>query len=197
MGIGEEAGARCRWKPRANSLNLGLPGTPLNPDDGRVLDFAAFGLSLYGGLTVVADATLVSPSSADGIPHPGCEALPDAVFGPAEDQCVRDYGDLARGGRAALLCLASSTGGRWNATALGFVRALVLRHAQSQPAVLRRSVELALTRRWWSVLAIARDEAIAASLDPADVVDERGLAPVAPLDVWLRDPPGPSVQGLR
>ena len=31
----------------------------------------------------------------------------------------------------------------------------------------------------------------------APVRDERGLAPVAPLDVWLRDPPGPSSLGPR
>ena len=50
---------------------------------------------------------------------------PDAVFGPAEDAIVYDYEYIASSTRAHLFCLASSTGGRWNATAQHFVRALV------------------------------------------------------------------------
>ena len=55
-----------------------------------LLDFAAFGLQAFAGLPVCADATLVSPISADGVPHQGCVVDPDAVFGPAEDAIVDD-----------------------------------------------------------------------------------------------------------
>ncbi len=78
---------------------------------------------------------------------------------------------------------------------LGYVRSLVHVHARSQPDVLQQSVALALTRRWWAVLSVARDEAVAASLDPSDTVTELGHPPMDPIDVWLRDPVGPSVLG--
>ena len=195
MGIAREAGARCRWQPLVRTLNLGPPGEQCAQGDQRQLDFAVFGSDAFGGLPICADATLVSPISADGIPHPGCVTDPDAVFDPAERQIRVDYGDIARGGRAHLFCLASGVGGRWNETALGFVRALVRVYVRPQPAVLRQSVALALTRRWWAVLSVARDEALAASLDPADTVTEHGHPPLDPIDVWLRDPVGPSVLG--
>ena len=166
--------------------------------DTRQLDFACFGLHrVFGGLPLASDATIVSPISATGLPHPGCAEDPDKVFARAEEAIVRDYDVVARGGRAVLLCLASSVGGRWNATTRSLLKQLVEYHAREQPPVLRRSVELALTRRWWAVLSVARDEALAASLDPSDLVPERGLPPLDVVDVWLRDPPGPSVLGGR
>ena len=157
FGVAKEAGARCLWQPLVRSLNLGPPGEQCAQEGQRQLDFAVFGSEAFGGLPICADATLVSPISADGIPHPGCVTDPDAVFDPAERQIRVDYGDIA-----------------W---------------------VLRQSVALALTRRWWAVLSVARDEALAASLDPADTVTEHGHPPLDPIDVWLRDPVGPSVLG--
>ncbi|MEE3098191.1 MAG: hypothetical protein VX463_00345, partial [Pseudomonadota bacterium] len=171
------------------------PGRQRAQADERQLDFAVFGSEVFGGLPICADATLVSPISGDGIPRPGCVSDPGAVFGPAEAQIRVDYDDIAAGGRAHLLCLASGTGGRWNRTALGFVRALVKLRVRREPAVLRQSVTQALTRRCWSVLSVARDEALAASLDPDDTVTELGHPPMDPIDVWLRDPVGPSVLG--
>ena len=161
------------------------------------MDFTCVGLPVHHGLTLAVDATIVSPISADGTPHPGCAQDPDEVFARAESRILEDYADVARGGRAELLCLATSTGGRWNGATLSLLRQLAQHHARQQPSVLRRSVELALTRRWWAVLSIARDEALAASLDPRDLVVERGLPPLDVIDMWLRDPPGPSVLGAR
>jgi len=197
LGICAEAGGRCQPQPLVARLNLGPPGGQRGEPDGRRLDFVCFGLPVFGGLPLAADVTLVSPISADGVPQSGCLSDADAVFRDAHAQIVTDYPDIAHAGRAELLCLASSTGGRWNESALSLVRALVRVAGRSQPSVLRRSVELALTRRWWAVLSTARDEAIAASLDPADTVDEHGLAPLDPVDVWARDSPGPSLLGAR
>ena len=195
MGVAREAGGRCRWQPLVRTLNLGPPGLQRAQADQRQLEFAVFGLGAFAGLPICADATLVSPISADGIPHAGCVSHPDSVFLDAEAQIRVDYSDVAEGGRAHLFCLASSTGGRWNRTALDYVRSLVHVHARSQPDVLQQSVALALTRRWWAVLSVARDEAVAASLDPSDTVTELGHPPMDPIDVWLRDPVGPSVLG--
>ena len=197
MGICVEARGRCRWKPLVRDLNFVGPGVLLAAEDTRQLDFACFGLSVLGGLPLAVDATIVSPISAEGVPHPGCARDAGEVFASAEAAILRDYGDVARGGRATLLCLASSVGGRWNPATHGLLHALVEDRARQQPAVLRRSVALALTRRWWAVLSIARDEALAASLDPRDLVAERGLPPLDVVDVWLRDSPGPSVLGAR
>merc|ERR1712118_167237 len=70
-----------------------------------------------------------------------------------------------------LLILAVGTGGRWHDSCIRFVRDLARYRASSEPAVLRRSMQLAYQRRWWSLLSIALHDAITAALDPSlDVV---------------------------
>ena len=40
--------------------------------DQRRIDFAVYGLNIFGGLLICIDVTIVSPISAEGAPHPGC-----------------------------------------------------------------------------------------------------------------------------
>ena len=192
-----EAGGRCLWQPRVSRLNFGPEGQPPAPDDRRKLDVVCFGLPVFGGLPLALDATLVSPLSAEGVPHAGCASNADACFSGAEDAKRTTYAELAGScSRCTLLCLAASTGGRWSSTCLKLVRDLARHRAESEPALLRRSVKLALQRRWWSVLSTARDEAVAASLDPRDFVDEHYRPMVHVSEVFFRESPQPSCLGL-
>ena len=65
-------------------------------------------------------------------------------------------------------------------------------YSQVRPAVLRRSMQLAFQRRWWSLLSVALHNSIATALDPTLDIAE-GTFPVASaIDVWVRDPPAVS-----
>ena len=94
------------------------------------------------------------------------------------------------------LVLAASTGGRWSSEIVKLLRDLAHFRASSEPPILRRSMQAAFLRRWWSLLSVALHDSIAAALDPSlDVVD--GLFPlVDAIDVWARDPPPVSVLGI-
>ena len=63
-----------------------------------------------------------------------------------------------------LLVLGCETGGRWNETAGELVRKLAKHKVRNEHPLLRRSAELAWVDRWWCVLRVAVQDAIAASL---------------------------------
>ena len=77
--------------------------------------------------------------------------------------------------------------GRWSDEAVRFVRALAKAKARSYPAVLRRSVQLAYTRRWTGLLAVAAQRAFAATLLELPV-DEAGCdGDPPPVEAVLRE----------
>ena len=83
-----------------------------------------------------------------------------------------------------LLVLAAGTGGRWHADCLRFVNNLARYRASSEPPALKRSLQLAFQRRWWSLLSSALHNSIAAALDPCFNVGA-GILPVASaIDFW-------------
>ena len=70
--------------------------------------------------------------------------------------------------------------------------ALARHRAASEPAVLRRSMQLAFQRRWSNFLSVALHNSIATALDPTLDIAE-GTFPVASaIDVCVRDPPAVS-----
>ena len=73
------------------------------------------------------------------------------------------------------------------------LRELARIRAESEPPLLRRSMQLTFLRRWWNLLSVALHNSIAAALDfSLDVAES--LFPVADaIDVWTRDPPHISV----
>ena len=142
------------------------------------------------------DATIVSPISAEGVPHPSCTTDHDAAFIAAQRAKYATYADLVASDRCTFLVLAAGTGGRWSPDLVWLLRELAKFRAESEPAILRRSMQTAFLRRWWSLLSVALHDSIAAALDPSlDVVD--GLFPLAEaIDVWVRDPPHVSSLGF-
>ena len=64
--------------------------------------------------------------------------------------------------------------------------------AASEPAVLRRSMQLAFQRRWWSLLSVALHNSIATGLDPTLDIAESTFPVASASDVWVRDPPAVS-----
>ena len=76
MQVLAEAGATAHHRPLLR--NLTIPG--VMDTDSRQLDIIAGGLSLYGGRTIVGDATFRSPFSGAGIPHGAAATVDGATF---------------------------------------------------------------------------------------------------------------------
>ena len=63
------------------------------------------------------------------------------------------------------LVLAGEVGGRWNQTTLDLVRSLAWARAETlAPPRLRRATAEALVARWWSLVAVATQDSLAATL---------------------------------
>ena len=89
---------------------------------------------------VIPQQSHYSPQrGADGSPPPG----PDSICGHAQ----------------RFIVLGTDVGGRWIAGALGLVREFVrARECRAPPAVRRAAMP---TRRWWSILSVAVQQAVA------------------------------------
>ena len=110
------------------------------------------------------DASVRSPLHADGTPHSRAAAVDGIVLKTAEADKERKYSDIVRSSMGKLLTLAVEVGGRWNDTAIDIVSRLAAQKVREVPPLLRRSAQLAWTDRWWAILGIAVQDALAASL---------------------------------
>ena len=87
-----------------------------------------------------------------------------ATFRKAQQDKERTYQDISEPPHAELIVLAAEVGGRWNETTLTLVKLLAKHKVQDVPLVLRRSAELAWSDRWWTLLGVAIQDALAASV---------------------------------
>ena len=108
-------------------------------------------MPVCGGLPLCIDATIVSPLTVEGVPHPGCASDENAVFVRAVREKLVTYHDLAASRRCALIVAAAGTGGRWSDDLIRLIRELARFRASSEPELLRNSMRLAYHRRWWSL----------------------------------------------
>ena len=110
------------------------------------------------------DATVRSPLHANGTPRARAAAVDGIVLARAEQDKQDKYGDVVASSVGELLTLAAEVGGRWNDTAVDVVRQLAAHKVQTVPPLLRRSAQLAWADRWWAILGIFVQDALAASL---------------------------------
>ena len=165
--------------------------------DRRRLDMVVYGADPLGRAQC-CDVTLVSPISRVGQPQPRADVRDGACVRRARRRKRRVYPELLRGGPHALVVLAGEIGGRWHRDALDFVHRLTLRTRRA-PRVLRASAAQAWDRRWWALISVAAQDAVAASLVEGAVAawpsptgfDEPHLG-----DVLGWQPPAPDVSRL-
>ena len=138
----------------------------VDPGDNRRLDVVATGTDLYHGRVLFCDATVRSPLKGNGQPlgDPRAATTNGAVLRRAKQDKEKKYRDLVSSPLAELLVLACEVGGRWNDQATELVRALAKQKVKNEHPLLRRSAELAWHDRWWSLLGVAVQDALAASL---------------------------------
>ena len=75
-----------------------------------------------------------------------------------------DYPDVEGSPHACLLSLGVETYGRWSPHSQDLLAKLVRKKARGVSDVLRRATERAYSARWWSLLAVALQRAIAESV---------------------------------
>ena len=157
--VAREAGGRVVHKQLLRDTNLGLR----DPGDRRQLDMVAYGLTRHGA-ALGCDATIVSPLTRMGAPQGQAASSDGDAIRRAERRKRRTYPELADSPMLSLVVLACETGGRWGDDALRFVRRLARARSQSAPALLRASAYRAWANRWWGLLSIAVQDALAATL---------------------------------
>ena len=135
---------------------------PIDPADNRRIDVMVTGSFLRRPL--LCDATLRSPPKGNGEAHPRAAGEDGAVLERATRDKETKYADVHDSSLAELVVLGCEVGGRYNEQAANWVRCLAKQKAAKQHPLLKRSVELAWSDRWWALLGVAAQDALAASL---------------------------------
>ena len=132
-------------------------------DKGQI-EIVGKGLPLVHGIPLARDATVVSPLHANGATRPRA-AVQDAVaIAGAEADKRKKYPELVRSPKCRLVVLAAEVGGRWSATSRWLVRHLAEARCRSVTPRLKASATRAWEARWWGMLSVAVQNALAATL---------------------------------
>jgi len=107
---------------------------------------------------------MTSPLHANGTPWAHANTTDGVAIARGEKDKRDTYPDLVNNGRLRLTTLATETGGRWSSTCMTVVRLLARAKARPVPEERRARVAAAWASRWWSLLAIAARNTLAATL---------------------------------
>ena len=97
-----------------------------------------------------------------------------STFDRARYDKRRAYPELHGSPACTFLTLACETGGRWSKEVKNFVRALTTHKSEQYTRALRKSMKLAYTRRFWSLLSVAALKGITASVEGIGEIDDSG-----------------------
>ena len=174
--ICREAGGRVTTNVMVRDMDLVRPDV----HDTRRLEVVVDGLSLFGGVQLAVDTTVVSALHANGEARRNAARRDGVVLEAARRRKERTYPELtARGGRARLVVLGVEVGGRWSSETRSFLSRLAHDRARSERSLMRKRVEQAWRLRWGSLLSCAAARAVAMSL--LDLPGSRGSDGTCPL----------------
>ena len=105
---------------------------------------------------------------ADRSPWDGADAADGVAIARAEEDKRDTYPEMVASSRCRLVVLACEIGGRWSDTCTALLRALAAYRADKAPPLLREAARAAWMTRWTTLLGVAQQAALAASL-AADV----------------------------
>ena len=177
----------AKAKVRENVFLRDTAEPSIDPSDGRKIEIVATGLPMARGLPVAVDATLVSPLHADGSAWAKADVTPGVSFGRARADKKRTYPELFSSSVVHIVVAAMETGGRMSREALELLDAAAAVRASTEPRPLRRQAARAWRSRWCTMLAVAAQDALAATLvsEGARCLDAAaGEAPPG-TEVWL------------
>ena len=139
-----------------------LAATPaaVPSDDQRRLDMVVHGATPRGE-ALCCDATLVSPLTRQAMPAHQSHRTDGAALNAARRRKELWYPELLGPGPQRLLVLACEVGGRWHRDCEALLRLLVHTRAPRAPPAVRASAASGWRRRWWSLLSVAVQQAVA------------------------------------
>jgi len=146
--------------------NVKLSDTTIldDPTDQRKLEIVAMNLPFAHGLTLGCDATISSPLQSNGLPRPGAARINGKANEDAVKRKHKTYPELLTSPMIRLKVLACETGGRWGGDTVELIRNLAAHKASKVPPELRAKTRQRWERRWWAMLSVAVQDAVAASL---------------------------------
>ncbi|CAE7584665.1 unnamed protein product [Symbiodinium natans] len=156
----EAVGAEGQVVPQQWLVHTTAPG--VRAEDRRRLDVVIYG-AMPNGSALCCDATLVSPLTRTAQPQPCTADVDGAALRAAERRKAATYPELRRQGPQKLLVLGSEVGGRFNSDAQQLVRDLVRLRSYRAPPALRAAASSGWTRRWWGMLSVAVQQAVAST----------------------------------
>ena len=178
-----EAGGRVR----ENMLIRDLAVPNIDPIDGRKVEVVVTSLPLAHGVPAVVDATMVSPLHADGTPWPRTHLTGGHSFARARRHKETTYPELVDSPLVHLVVAGMEVGGRMSQEALQLIDVAAVHRAQSEPRALRRQAARAWRARWLTLLGVAGQDALAATLvqEGHKVLDAVVGTEPSGTDVWL------------
>ena len=129
--------------------------------DLRRMDLVVPGFSVEHGVPLFCDVTVLSPITRIGEARPGTSNRGGRLLETAHQDNEDNYRPVVDSGIASLKCLGCEVFGRWSADCVQMVPAMALQRTKGLHVRVRRGLALALQRRWWGVLSIALQKAVA------------------------------------
>ena len=138
---------------------------PVSADPQRRLHLVVTGLGVTRGLPLLCDVTCVSPVTGNGEGRGGCLTINGGAVEAASRHCHNvDYPEVARSRAARLYSLGVEVFGRWGQECLQLVRAMGREYSAGLPVRVRRATHFRCLRRWWGLLGVGVQRAVAHSV---------------------------------
>ena len=113
------------------------------------------------GLPLFCDVTVVGPISRDGCPRGGTSNRGGRLLETAREDNDDIYHEVVSSGLGFLLCLGAEVYGRWGQQSIDLVPALARERSRGLHPRIRRGAALGLQHRWWGLLGVALQSAVA------------------------------------
>ena len=121
----------------------------------------------------------MSVHTRGGEARPGTATRDAGTIDAAVARKRRKYADVHTSAQACLLVLGCEVYGRWCEDAVRIVREMAALKAREAPPLLRGCAKHAWSNRWWSIVGVGVQRAIAESLLRHGGVDLQDQAPTA------------------
>ena len=137
---------------------------PVPSGDTRRLDLIVSGLNVAQGRPLFCDVTVVWPITREGRSRPGTSNSGGTPLIQAERDNNSNYQPVIDSGLGALYCLSHEVYGRMGRQCVDLLPKLAREKARCVHPRLRRGTALAYLSRWTSLLGVALQKAVAASV---------------------------------
>ena len=116
------------------------------------------------GVPLFGDVTVVSVHTRGGEARPAAATTEGAIVRAAMQSKQRKYADVVASPQAALVVLGCEVYGRWCNDAISLVTELAALKAREAPPLLRGCAHYAWSNRWWALLSVGTQRAVAEAL---------------------------------